>query len=67
MVPVMVSCSVVLLLCTLLVRCSAGDTSRQPNVDNISPIDTKAPVSISRPGVLCVCVVCVIYIIDSSG
>ncbi|XP_065911439.1 ADP-ribosylation factor GTPase-activating protein 2-like [Dysidea avara] len=27
----------------------AGDTSRQPNVDNISPIDTKAPVSISRP------------------
>ena len=31
--------------------CSAGDTGRQPNVDNISPIDTKAPMSISRPGV----------------
>ena len=34
----------------------ADDISRQPNVDNISPIDKKAPMSMSRPGMATVCV-----------
>lgn len=29
----------------------ADELSRQPNVDNISPIDKKAPLSMSRPGI----------------
>lgn len=35
----------------------ADEVSRQPNVDNISPIDKKAPLSMSRPGMASVCTI----------
>jgi len=41
-----------LFCCYLLCQCIADELSRQPNVDNISPIDKKAPISVSRPGMV---------------
>lgn len=41
-------------------NCIADEVSRQPNVDNISPIDKKAPITMSRPGTAMCVLVCIL-------
>lgn len=45
-------CIVVIIMMSSPWQHTADELSRQPNVDNISPIDKKAPLSMSRPGML---------------